>query len=138
MKKKSTTEQVKNGKVIYTFEDFLNDLWEDVKSTLSKEYSKKMSDKDQRDVFKFVYELCYLAAMNHPELRLMLEKADSGNKDIMQKTLESNQKNVALLHAIFLREIAERLKKGLTKRQAVKATIEESKNVFINWQKLRN
>jgi hypothetical protein len=94
-----------------------------------------MSDKEQRDVFNFVYDLCYLAAMNHPELELMLEKADSENKDIMQKTLESNQKNIALLHSIFMKEITDRLKKNLTKRQAVKATIEESKNVFINWMK---
>ncbi len=133
MKKRFTPEQVKNGKVAYTLEDFLNDLWKDVKSSLSKEYSKKVSDKEQRDVFNFVYDLCYLAAMNRPELELMLEKTGSENKDIMQKTLESNQKNIALLHAIFVKEIAERLKKGLTKRQAVKATIEESKNVFINW-----
>lgn len=133
MKKRLTPEQVKDGKVVYTFEDFLNDLWNDVKSSLSKEYSKKVSDKEQRDVFNFVYDLCYLAAMNHQELKLMLEKTDSGNKDIMQKTLASNQKNIELLHAIFVRKIAERLKKGLTKRQAVKATIEESKNVFMNW-----
>jgi 6,7-dimethyl-8-ribityllumazine synthase len=52
----------------------------------------------------------------------------------MQKTLESNQKNIAILQAIFMRKIAEKLKKGLTKRQAVKATIEESKNVFLDWQ----
>ena len=135
MIKKSTPEQAKNGKVLYTFEDFLNDLWEDVKSTLSKEYSKKMSDKEQRDVFNFVYELCYLAAMNHPELELMLEKADTENRDIVQKTLISNKENIALLHAIFMRRIANRLEQGLTKRQAVKATIEESKSVFTNWMK---
>jgi len=135
MKKRFTPKQVKNGKVLYTFEDFLNDLWEDVKSTLSKEYSKKMSDKDQRDVFNFVYELCYLAAMNHQELELMLEKADDENKGIGQKTLKSNQKNIALLRAIFMREIANRLEQGLTKRQAVKATIEESKSVLVNWMK---
>jgi hypothetical protein len=133
MKKRFTPKQVKNGKVVYTFEDFFIDLWEDVKSTLSEEYSKKMSDKEQRDVFNFVYELCYLAAMNHPELELMLEKAGAENKDIVQKTLKSNQKNIALLRAIFMREIANKLEQGLTKRQAAKATIEESKNVLINW-----
>lgn len=142
MKKRSTPEQVKKSKVLYTFEDFLNDLWEDVKSTLSKEYSKKMSDKEQRDgqheeiirdVFNFVYELCYLAVMNHPELELMLEKADAENKGIVQKTLISNKENIALLRAIFMREITNRLEQGLTKRQAVKATIEESKSVLVNW-----
>jgi hypothetical protein len=139
MKKRFTPEQVKKGKVVYTFEDFLNDLWEDVKSTLSKEYSKKMSDKEQRDgkdeVFNFVYELCYMGAMNHPELKLMLENADAENKAIIQKTLKSNKENIALLHAIFMREIANRLEQGLTKRQALKATIENSKNVFTNWKK---
>jgi hypothetical protein len=133
MKKRSTPEQVKKSKVLYTFEDFLNDLWEDIKSTLSKEYSKKMSDKEQRDVFKFVYELCYLAVMNHPELELTLEKADAENKGIVQKTLISNKENIALLRAIFMREITNRLEQGLTKRQAVKATIEESKSVLVNW-----
>lgn len=144
MKKRFTPEQVKNSKVLYTFETFLSDLWEDVKSTLSKEYSKKMSDKEQqggkyeeiiRDVFNFVYELCYLAAINHPELKLMLEKADAENKSIVQKTLKSNKENIALLRAIFMREIANRLEQGLTKRQAVKATIEDSKSVFTNWKK---
>jgi hypothetical protein len=144
MKKRFTPEQVKNGKVVYTFEAFLNDLWEDVESTLSKEYSKKMSDKEQqdgkheeiiRDVFNFVYELCYLAAMNNPELKLMLERVDTENRDIVQKTLISNKENIALLHAIFMRRIANRLEQGLTKRQAVKATIEESKSVFTNWMK---
>ena len=142
MKKRFTPEQVKNGKVVYTFEAFLSDLWEDIESTLSKEYSNKMSDKERqngkyektlRDVFVFVYALCYLAATNPPELKLMLEKTDDKNKDIVQKTLKSNKENIALLRAIFMREITNRLEQGLTKRQAVKATIEESKSVFTNW-----
>ena len=142
MKKRFTPRQVQNGNVVYTFEAFLSDLWKDVKSTLSKEYSKKMSDKEQqdgkyeetlRDVFVFVCQLCYLAAMNHPELKLMLEKTDAENKSIVQKTLISNKENIALLHAIFMREIANKLEQGLTKRQAVNATIEESKSVFTNW-----
>ena len=142
MKKRFTPEQVKNGKVVYTFEAFLSDLWEDIESTLSKEYSNKMPDKERqngkyektlKDVFVFVYELCYLAARNPPELKLMLEKTDDKNKDIVQKTLKSNKENIALLRAIFMREITNRLEQGLTKRQAVKATIEESKSVFTNW-----
>lgn len=143
MKNRFTPEQVKNGKVVYTFEAFLSDLWEDIESTLSKEYSNKMSDSEQRDrkygealkeVFTFVYRLCYLAATNPPELKLMLEKTDDENKDIVQKTLKSNKENIALLHAIFMREITNRLEQGLTKRQAVKAFIKESERIFTNWK----
>ena len=143
MKKRFTPEQVKNGKVVYTFEAFLSDLWEDIESTVSKEYSNKMPGKERqngkyektlRDVFVFVYELCYLAARNPQEFKLMLEKTDDKNKDIVQKTLKLNKENIALLRAIFMRGITDRLEQGLTKRQAVKATIEESKSVFANWK----
>lgn len=142
MKKKFTPEQVKNGKATYTFDAFLNELWEDVKSTMYKEYSNEMFEKETqhgkqekilRDVFVFVYGICYLAAMNHPELKEMLERIDSKNKEVVQKTLNSNKKNVALLRAIFKREISKKLEQGLTERQAVKATIEESKSAFTHW-----
>ena len=143
MKKKFTPEQVKNGEVVYTLESFLGDLWEDVESTVFQEYSNKMSDSEQRDrkygealkeVFTFVYRLCYLAATNPSELKLMLEKADAKNKDIVTKTLRSNRENIALLRAIFMREIANSLEHGLTKRQAVKASIKESERIFTNWK----
>ena len=80
-----------------------------------------------------MYRICYLAAANYPELKEMLEKIDSENKNIVQKTLKSNEENIAFLRAIFVREISKKLKQGLTKRQAVKATIEESKRAFTNW-----
>lgn len=143
MKKRFTPEQVKNGKVVYTFEAFLSDLWEDIESTVFQEYSNKMSDSEQRDrkygkalkeVFTFVYRLCYLAATNPSELKLMLEKADAKNKDIVTKTLRSNRENIALLRAIFMREIANSLEHGLSKRQAVKASIKESERIFTNWK----
>jgi hypothetical protein len=144
MKKRFSPRQVQKNKVTYTFDAFLTDLWKDVESTLPKEYFNKISNKELqndkyketlRDVFIFVYELCYMAVINHPALVSMLEKADDKKKAIVHKTLESNKENIALLRAIFLREIAKRLKQGSTKRQAVKATIEESKSVFINWIK---
>jgi len=137
MKKKCTPEQVKNGDVVYTFEAFLKDLWKDVESTMSKNYSDKMSDKDKRngtyedtlkDVFVFVYDLCYLAAMNQPELELMLKRSEAKNKNVMQKTLKSNKENIALLRAIFVREISGKLEQGLTEKQALKAAVEKSKS----------
>ena len=88
----------------------------------------------KKEVFTFVYRLCYLAATNPSELKLMLEKADAKNKDIVTKTLRSNRENIALLRAIFMREIANSLERGLTKRQAVKASIKESERIFTNWK----
>jgi len=48
MKKRFTPELVKNGKVVYTFEAFSSDLWEDIESTVSQEYSNKMPDKERQ------------------------------------------------------------------------------------------
>jgi len=143
MKKKYKPEQIRKGKVGYTFDAFLKKLWEDVETTLSEEYPKntlKKSSKNGsnkktvRDVFVFVYRICFLAAMRNPELKRVLESADSKNKQIVKKTLKSNEENIAMLRAIFLREISKKLEKGLTKRQAVKATIEESERAFASWK----
>ncbi len=126
-----------------TFETFLGELWEDVESTFSKGFSaKNLAERQPResfkkslkDVFAFVYELCYLSAINHPKLKGMLEKMDDENKSVIQNTLKSNEENIVLLRAIFTREISDKLKEGLSKRQAVKATIEESKSAFQNWR----
>jgi Mor family transcriptional regulator len=142
MTKKFTPEQVKKGKVDYTFDAFLNELWEDVRSTSAKKYSNKISEKGiqngkyektARDIFVFVYKVCYMAATNQPELKEVLERIDSESGDVVKKTVKSNKENIAFLRAIFVREISKKLKQGLTKRQAVKATVEESKNAFANW-----
>lgn len=143
MKKNFEPEKVKDGEVVCTFETFLGELWEDVESALSKDYSDKNLDEHQhrksykkslKDVFAFVYELCYLSAINPPKLKGMLEKMDDENKSIVQNTLKSNEENIILLRAIFTREISEKLERGLSKRQAVKATIEQSKSAFQNWR----
>jgi len=130
MKKRFSPRQVQNNKVTYTFDAFLTDLWKDVESTLPKEYFNKISNKElQNDKYKETLRDVFIFVVS------MLEKADDKKKAIVHKTLESNKENIALLRAIFLREIAKKLKQGSTKRQAVKATIEESKSVFINWIK---
>jgi hypothetical protein len=143
-KKTSSAEQIKKGGGSYTFETFLDQLWQDVESVLSEEHSIEISDrqkqkdrrkKNLRDVFVFVYELCYLAAMNQTELKRILDKSEGKNKEILRKTLKSNEENIALLHAIFMREISGKLQQGLTERQAVKSTVEESKRVFAHWKK---
>jgi hypothetical protein len=143
MKKNIDPEQVKDGKVACTFETFLGELWKDVESSFSKDNSIENSDRRQpdesyqknlKDVFAFVYELCYLSAINHPKLKGMLKKMDDENKGIVQNTLKFHEENIALLRAIFWKEISDKLERGLSKRQAVKATIEQSKSAFHNWR----
>jgi len=142
MKKKFTPDRVRDGKVGYTFDAFFKDLWKDVETTLSEEYPKKTfkdssenggHKKTLRDVFVFVYRICYLAAVNNTELKRLLERTDSASRDVVKKTLETNKENIALLQAIFMREISKKLEQGLTKRQALKATVEESKRAFRAW-----
>lgn len=143
MKKRITPDQLKKGEVTYTFDAFLKKLWEDVKVTLAEEHPEKILKKKSqsgnyeqtlKDVFVFVYRICYLAAMKNPELKRLLESADSKNREVVKMTLKSNEGNIALLRAIFVKEISEKLGKGLTKRQAVKATIEKSKSAFASWK----
>lgn len=147
MIKRYTPSQVQDGKVSYSLDTFLDDLWADVETSLITRRTGERKDsgqqnkefaKDQRDVFVFVYELCNLAARNHPDLKLILDQADDDKKAVLQKALRSNKENIALLHAIYSREVNGRLKQGLSERQAVKTTVDTSKSIFINWLRLRD
>jgi hypothetical protein len=146
MIKRYTPSQIRDGTASYSFEAFLDDLWVDVETSLFERHPQKKKESGQRneklaknlrDVFVFVYELCNLAARKHPDLEKILDQADDDKKAILQKTLRSNEENIALLHAIYSREVIGRLKQGFSRRQAEKATIEKSKNVFINWLRLK-
>lgn len=147
MIKRWTPDQVQNGTVSYGFEAFLDDLWVDVETSLYKEHPEELKDdgcrnakleKNLRDVFVFVYEICNFAARNHPDLKLILDRAKKDEKAVLNNTLRSNEENIILLRAIYSREVENRLEQGLTKRQAEKAASEKCKSIFINWLRLRN
>ena len=141
MRKKITPKQIMNGDVDYSLEGFLSDLFRDVKSSISKNNLKNKSEEVQEseykktlnEVFRFVSEVCFQAAINSPNLKLQLEKSKSEEKEIIKETLKSNKDNIELLRALLMRQVAIRLERGLTKRKAAKQVITQSKGVLIEF-----
>ncbi len=144
MKQNFTPAKVAEGKVDYSLEEFLKDLWEDVKSNMPQEVFDRLPEgheKDRkyseaiREVFNFVCEICYLAVVEKSYLKLVLEQSNKVEKRLIKKTIKENKSNIDMLHAILRKHIANGLEQGLTKKQAVKATIEYSKGLVSKWKR---
>jgi hypothetical protein len=144
MKRKFTPAQVTEGKVDYSLEEFLRDLREDVKSNISKEVLNRLPEgkkgdrkfnKAAREVFNFVCDICYLAVVDKPYLRLVLKQSSEVEKELIEKTMKENESNIDMLHAILRKHVAKGLEDGLTKKQAVKATVEYSNELVSKWKR---
>ena len=144
MKQDVTPIQVMMGAVDYSHEDFLRNLWDKVKSVVSKEKFNhvpegkerdKKYDEVMREVFLFVYEICYLAAAKKPYLEMILKQSNEAERKIIKKTVEDYKSNIDMLHAIFMKHIKRGLNKGLTRKQAAKSAVEYSREVFFKWSK---
>lgn len=144
MKQDFTPTQVMIGAVDYRLEDFLRNLWEEAKSNISKEEFNNLPEGKERDnkyneaireVFHFVYEVCYLAAAKKPYLKMALERSSEEERKIIKKTIKENKANIEILHAILIKHMKRGLNKGFTRKQAGKSAIEYSKEVFSKWNK---
>ena len=144
MKRNFTPAQVTEGKVDYSLEEFSRDLWEDVKSNMSKEILNCLPEGEERDrkyneamreVFNFVCKICYLAVVEKPYLKLALKQSNEVERKLIKKTIKENKSNIDMLHAILRKHIARGLKEGLTKKQAVKAAVEYSKELISKWKR---
>jgi len=144
MEKDFTPSQVRKGEVDYSLEEFLNDLWEDVKSSVSKgdfNFLPRGSKRDRkyddtiREIFYFYYEICYLAAIKKSYLKITLKRSSEAQKKAIKKALKENKENINMLHAIFRNQMARELNKGLTKKQAAKVIVEHNKDLICNWNK---
>lgn len=141
MKKEFTPKQVMNGDVDYSLEDFLLDLFCEVKSLISKDNFNSSSEGEQDskfektvyEVFRFVSDICFQAATNSPILKLLLEKTKGEEKELIKGTLKSNKDNIDLLRALLMRQLAMKLERGLTKRQAANEVITKSKNIMADF-----
>lgn len=144
MKWDFTPSQVMEGKVNYSLDEFLKDLGEEIKSKISKKVFNHLPDGEERDkkynevireVFNFVYKICYLAVMKKQHLKLVLKQSNEAEIDIIKRTIKENKSNIDMLHAILMRRMAKGLNKGYTKEQAVKAVAEYIKELIQNWNK---
>jgi len=139
MKRNFTPTQVTEGKIDYSLKEFLRDLWEEVKSNIPKgvlNHLPEGKEKDRkynkiiREVFNVVYEVCYLAVVEKSYLKLVLKQSNEVERKLIKKTIKENKSNIDMLYAILRMHIARGLKEGLTKKQAVKATVEYSKELI--------
>lgn len=144
MKRNFTAAQVTEGKVDYSLKEFSRDLLEDVKSNMPKEVFDRLPEGKERDrkyneatreVFNFVYEVCYLAAVEKSYLKLVLKQSNEVERKLIKKTIKENKSNIDMLYAILRMHIARGLEEGLTKKQAVKATVEYSKELISKWKR---
>jgi hypothetical protein len=144
MRQDITPIQVMIEAVDYSHEDFLKNLWKIVKSRVSREKFNHIPEREERDrkydealreVFNFIYEICYLAAARKPHLEMMLKRSNEGERKIIEKTIKENKGNIDMLHAILIKHMKRGLNKGLTRKQAAKSAIDYSKEVFFKWNK---
>lgn len=141
MKKEFTPKQVMSGDVEYSIEEFLLDLFNEVTSSISMDDLNSTSEEAQdskykntvNEVFRFVSEICFMAAINSPDLKLLVEKGKRKDAEIIMKTLESNKLHINLLKALFTKQVASGLESGLSKRQAAKQVITQNKGKLIEF-----
>lgn len=144
MRKHITPHRIIHNGVDYSFEDFLKGLWKDVDASLSQEEFSHISNRNERnkevrknvkEVFNFVCEICFQAALKNPRLTKILDTVNEEEKNIIKKTIKSYKDHIDLLRAIFVREIASEIEKGLTRRQATRLVIEQEKNILIQYMR---
>jgi len=144
MRKKITPKRIKNSKVDYSLQNFLEDLWKDVETSISKddfahisnttERSKKYEE-SVREVFNFVCEICFQTARQSPRLKKILQRANDNEKNIIENTIKSHKDRINLLRAVYIREISDEIEKGFTKRQAAKSVLGRHKSIRIQFLK---
>jgi len=137
MKKGITPEKVQNGLVEYDLVSFLKDLARDVESHLADLLPDKTRKEDQKknlkEVFYFVYEICFLSVSKKKYLDSMLENAEDEEERIVRKVLAVFQQHIEVLRAVFMRHIDEQLNRGMTRKQAVKSAVDYSKTLICDW-----
>jgi len=130
-----------NGDAGYSLEEFLLDLLSEVKSSFSKDDLNSNSgemrnsefNKTVNEVFRFVSEICFQAAINSPDLQRVLKRTASDDTEIIRKTLKTHKHSITLLRALFLKQVSARLENGLTKSQAAKQVITQNKGILVDF-----
>jgi len=132
------------GKINRSLEELLDDLLEAAKSNISEVDLNNLPNEDEknrkynkatRDTFNFLYELCYLAAIQKQRLRLIIQHSNESDKKIITKALEENKDNIDVLHSILMKKIKRELNKGLTPKQALKVVEAQNRKLVSKWNK---
>jgi hypothetical protein len=141
MRNEITPDQIMEGDASYSLEEFLQDLFGEVKSSISKDELRSKSGESQNrefektvnEVFRFVSEICFKAAINSPDLQFVLKRTENDETEIIRETLISHKQSIALLRALLMRQVSAGLESGLTKRQAAKQVITQNKGILVDF-----
>lgn len=127
MKWTFTSDQVANGGVDYSLEEFRRDLYQEVRDNFP-DYGKDKLD----GMFRLAYDVCYCEA-TQGNLAGMISHYQAKGLPVDMKYLElirdSNCDNSAMLKAVLARELAKHMQSGLSREEALKRFDEYSKQV---------
>ena len=110
-------EQVVEGEVDYTLEEFRKDYFEEIKINFSE-----FDDEETDRMFRMAYDVCYCTATNRELSELvkhLRKKGISSDKEYLELIRDSNTENIAMLKAIFAATVSGYIKEGLSSREAM-------------------
>jgi hypothetical protein len=132
------------GKIERSLEEFLDDLVDEAKSNISKVDLSNLPNGNEknrkynsaiRDIFNFLYNVCYLAAIKKQRLRLIIKHSNESDEKIIMKAIKENKDSIDMLHSILIKQLEKELNKGFTQKQAFKAVEAHNKDLVYKWSK---
>jgi hypothetical protein len=132
------------GKIDRSLKELLDDLLDAAKSNISKVDLSNLPNGDEknrkynnaiRDTFNFLYNVCYLAAIQKQRLRLIIKHSNESDEKIIMKAIKENKDNIEMLHSILIKQLERELNKGFTQKQALKVVETHNKDLVCKWSK---
>jgi hypothetical protein len=129
-------KDIKSGRSSYSFEEFIAHLQAEALRIVSEKSTPASSpetkspakqEESSRQVLQFVYDVCFRSAVYSRRVRLRLDKLSKEERSVILRTIKENADNIRVLQAIFEREIADNMKKGISRQQAFKQAIQRCK-----------
>jgi hypothetical protein len=127
MKWTFTSDQVANGGVQYSLEEFRRDLYQEVLDNFP-DYSKDKLD----GMFRLAYDVCYCEATQGTLAGMVSHYQEKGlpvDMKYLELIRDSNRDNCAMLKAVLARELAKHMQSGLSNEEALQRFDEHIKKV---------
>jgi hypothetical protein len=127
MKWTFTSDQVANGGVEYSLEEFRRDLYQEVRDNFP-DYRKDKLD----GMFRLAYDVCYCEATQGTLAGMISHYREKGlpvDLNYLELIRDSNRDNSAMLKAVLARELAKHMQSGLGSEEALKRFDEHIKKV---------
>ena len=127
MKWTFTSDQVANGGVEYSLEEFRRDLYQEVRDNFPDYRKDKLEG-----MFRLAYDVCYCEATRGTLSGMISHYQEKGlpvDLKYLELIRDSNRDNSAMLKAVLARELAKHMQSGLSSEEALKRFDEHIKKV---------